>query len=156
MMSDINPTQEQREKEQSIDWEDRYKRLAAELENTKKRLARNSAQKIEQKQDQLLLDMLSLADNLERILNNQVDDPRCSQLMDGIRLTYQNFQNVMKQYGVEPIEALNRPFDPAFHEANALVEHPSQPGGIIIKVIQSGYLREDHLLRPAQVIVSAD
>lgn len=140
----------------SVDWKDRYKRLAADLENTKKRLTRNSSQAVEKMKDQLLLDMLPFADNIERILNNQIDDPRCSQLVDGVRLTYRNFQNALKRYGVEPIEALNLPFDPAYHEAVTLMEHPSQPGGIILEVLQGGYLRDDRLLRPAKVVVSAD
>jgi molecular chaperone GrpE len=155
-MTEINSNQEQPKIEQFIDWEDRYKRLAAEIENTKKRLARNSSQTIEQMLDRLLLDMLPFADNLERILSNQGGDDRCSQLVDGVRLTFRDFQNTLKRYGVKPLEALNQPFDPAFHEATAVVEDPSQPGGTVIEVIQTGYLREDRLLRPAQVIVSTD
>lgn len=155
-MTESNSNQEQPKVEQFIDWEDRYKRLAAEIENTKKRLARNSSQTIEQMQDRLLLDMLPFADNLERILSNQSGDDRCSQLVDGVRLTFRDFQNTLKRYGVKPLEALNQPFDPAFHEATAVVENSSQPGGIVIEVIQTGYLREERLLRPAQVIVSTD
>ena len=155
-MTEINSNQEQPKMEQIIDWEDRYKRLAAEIENTKKRLAKNSSQTFEQMLDRLLLEMIPFADNLERILNNQLGDVRCSQLVDGVRLPLRDFQNTLKRYGVKPLEALNRPFDPAFHEATAVIEHPSQPGGTVIEVIQTGYLREDRLLRPAQVIVSTD
>jgi molecular chaperone GrpE len=154
-MTEIKTVQEQHSKDQDADWEDRYKRLAAELDNIRKRLARNSSQAVEQMQDQLLLEMLPVADNLARILSNQADDPGCSQLVDGIRLTYRDFQNALKRYGVEPIEALNRPFDPNIHEAAAMIEHPSHPGGVVIEVIQRGYLRDGRLLRPAQVIVSA-
>jgi molecular chaperone GrpE len=155
-MTELNTVQEQRSKNQNVDWEDRYKRLVAELDNTQKRLARNSSQAVERKQDQLLLEMLPFVDNLERILSNQADSPRCSQLLDGIRVTYRDFQNALRRHGVEPIEALNRPFDPNIHEATAMVEHPSYPEGVVIEVIQSGYLRDGRLLRPAQVIVSAD
>jgi molecular chaperone GrpE len=157
-MTDFNPIRDQRgeEVQETIDWEDRYKRLAAELDNTKKRLAKNSAETIERMQDQLLLEMLPLADNLERILRNQVNDSHCAQLRDGIRLTYRDFQNALKRYGIEQMQALNRPFDPNFHEATALVNRPSQPGGIVVEVLQSGYLRDGRVLRPARVVVSSD
>lgn len=155
-MSEINPNLEENNSQQSVDWEDRYKRLAAELENTKKRYARSATQSIEVQFDTLLLDMLSFADNLERILNNWEGDPHCSQLVDGVRLTYRDFHNTLKRYNVKPLEALEQPFDPEFHDATALVEHPSLPGGIVVEVVQTGYLREGRLLRPAKVVISKD
>lgn len=157
-MTETKPTLDQGKQsgQASVDWEDRYKRLAAELENTKKRLARNSAQAIEQMQDQLLIDMLSFADDLERILENEKDYQECPRLREGVQITFRSLQSTLKRYGIEPIEALKRPFDPTYHEAAALVEHPSHPGGIIIEVLQSGYLRHGRLIRPAKVVVSAD
>ncbi len=106
--------------------------------------------------DRHLLDVLPFTDNLERILSNQSGGDHGSHLVDGVCLTFRDFQNTLKRYGVKPLEALNQPFDPAFHEATAVVENLSQPGGIVIEVIQTGYLREERLLRPAQVIVSTD
>jgi molecular chaperone GrpE len=152
MKSKIDPSDREREQ---IDWEDRYKRLAAELDNTKKRLAKNAAQEIEQARDRVLLDMLPFADNLERFINNYSNYPECTNLIDGVQLTLRSFQRTLEQYHVEPIEALKQSFDPAIHEATASMSYPSLPDGTVIEVIQTGYLRDGRVLRPAKVVVNA-
>ena len=95
--------------------------------------------------------MLPIVHNFERILSHQADEPRCSQEVDNIRLTYRNFQNALKRNGIELIDALNRLFDPDVQKATAMVEYLSHPGGVMIELIKRGYLRDGGLLRPAKV-----
>lgn len=136
-------------------WEERYKRLAAEIENLKKRLTRNAVQRVEEQRDQLMVDMLPLADNLERILTFEQTSKDCQRLAEGVALTLRAFQAVLKKYGVETIEAQGKPFDPNYHEAAGVVPSSQHPEGMVVEVVQNGYLRNDHVLRPAKVLVSA-
>lgn len=139
----------------AVDWEDRYKRLAAELDNTRKRLLKNAALEIENARDRIVLDMLPLADNLERIVEAGTRDPNITRWLDGVRITLQSFQSSLQKYGVERIEASGQMFDPELHEAVATRESEEQPSGSVLDVVQAGYLREGRLLRPARVVIAA-
>ncbi|MFZ6030109.1 MAG: nucleotide exchange factor GrpE [Chloroflexota bacterium] len=140
----------------AVDWEDSYKRLLADVANTKKRLAASTGQEIEQAKEHILRDMLSFADNLELALRSDAEIQRCPALAEGVQLTLRAFQNTLKKYGVTMIDALNQPFDPNLHEASALISHPSQPEGTVVEVVQNGYLRNGRLLRAAKVLVSSE
>lgn len=136
-------------------WKERYLRLLADLDNTKKHLERNAVQRIEGEKDSLLRDLLPLADNLERVLRHETSESACQRIRDGVALTLHDFQNVLAKHGVKKIEALGQPFNPDFHEARGIVQKTEIEEGIIVEVLLNGYMREVHLLRPAQVLVSA-
>lgn len=145
------------------DWKEKYLRLYADLENTKRRLARNYEIKTEQEKEKLLRDMLPLADNLERALahaaaetGRQDGAQRDSPLYQGIELTLKAFRDVMARYGVQPVEAQGEPFDPELHEAVGLLSNPDLPPGTVASVELKGYTFRDRLLRPARVLVTAD
>lgn len=134
-------------------WKERYARLQADLENTKKRLERRYLSEAEQKQQALLRDMLPVADNLETALQHNGDD--ADPLQQGVTLTLRAFRETMKRYGVEPINALGQPFDPTLHEALVQIEDQNTSPGHVAQVLRTGYTVDGELLRAAQVIVAA-
>ena len=96
-----------------------------------------------------------MLDNLERALAAVAEDPgSMAPLRDGVSLTLNQFLGALKKFGVEPVEALGRPFDPAVHEAIQQVES-DQPAGTVVAEYQRGYLLNGRLVRPAMVGVAA-
>ena len=134
-------------------WKERYARLLADIENTKKRLEKRYLSEAEQTRHALLRDMLPVADNLETALQHKGDDS--DQLHQGVNLTLRAFRETMKRHGVEPISALGQPFDPALHEALVQIEDESTAPGHVAQVLRTGYTINGELLRAAQVIVAA-
>ncbi|MCB8984662.1 MAG: nucleotide exchange factor GrpE [Ardenticatenaceae bacterium] len=131
------------------DWHEKYLRQAAEFENSKKRLEQRYATEAQQNQEKLLRDMLPLADNLDRALSHQEgpDDA-------GLALIRKAFLATLADYGVKPIVAEGRPFDPELHEAVGVLPAPRTASGTVIAVEQTGYTYQDKLLRPARVLVA--
>lgn len=141
--------------EDAIDWQDRYLRLAAELDNSRKAYERAYAHRAQQERERFVRDLLPLADNLERALEHATPVERETALFDGIELTLRDLRRTLEKHGVERIEALGEPFDPDLHEAIAAVPHPTLPPGTVMRVELPGYLIDGRLLRPAQVMVTA-
>jgi molecular chaperone GrpE len=135
-------------------WQDKYARLYADLDNTKKRLQRHYAYQAEQEKVQLLRDLLPVKDNLERALRHALGGAAEQSLRLGVELTLKLFDNTLAQYGVTPIEAWDHPFDPDLHEAVGLVEQPNLPPGTVAHVEQMGYTIDGSVLRPAKVLVT--
>ena len=75
-------------------------------------------------------------------------------LVEGVNATLRILMQTLQRFGVRPIEALGRRFDPNLHEAVARVADLSQPSGTVTRVVEEGYTIHDRLLRPARVVVS--
>ena len=128
---------------------DLYLRALADKENARKRLERLYEERLAEAKRNLLRRIIPVADNLERALAHQ--EAR-EGLVEGIRLTYRQLQDLLRSEGVEPIQALGQPFNPAEHEAVALVEGPEPPGTVVGEELR-GYRQGEYLLRPAHVRV---
>lgn len=150
--------QKQRRQEAQGDadaWRDKYLRLAADLENTKRRLERQYQHRAQQSQERLVKDLLPLADNLERALAHATSAATQTGLYSGVELTLRDFLAALARHGVERIEALGEPFDPELHEAIGAAPHPTLSPGTVMHVELPGYTYHDRLLRPARVMVVA-
>ena len=132
------------------DWKEQYLRLAADFENTKKRLEQRYANVSRQEKEKFLRDMLPLADNLERVLQHAQNE----QDREGIELTLKAFRDVLARYGVQPIQAEGQPFDPEYHEAIGALPNPDAPEDTVTAVEQTGYTLDGKLLRPSRVLVN--
>ncbi len=128
-----------------------YLRALAEKENARKRLERLYDERLAEAKRNLLRRIIAVSDNLERALAHQEVNEA---LVEGIRLTYRQLQDLLRSEGVEPIQALGQPFNPAEHEAIAVVEGPEPPGTVVNEELR-GYRQGEHLLRPAHVRVTA-
>lgn len=135
------------------DLNDRVLRMAAELDNFKKRTERDKAEFLHRANEGLLRDLLPVVDNLERALEaaGQSGDEG---LLRGLELTHAELSKLLERQGVERIPALGQPFDPEVHEAMMQQEDPEAADGTVLHVAQEGYLYKGRLLRPAMVVVS--
>jgi molecular chaperone GrpE len=139
----------------AMDWRERYLRLAAELENSKRQAAKRYANQAEQTEANLIRDLLPLVDNLQRALSHANPRQADIALYNGIEMSLRQFLEALAKHGVTPIDALGQPFDPTLHEAVAAVPMPGESSGTVVRVEEPGYLYHERLLRPARVVVVA-
>jgi molecular chaperone GrpE len=136
---------------------DRLLRLSAEFENFKKRTTREISDFRKYANESLIRELLGVVDNLERALqssgsNGQVDNG----MIAGVELTRDGILKIFEKYNVRPVEALDQPFDPKFHEAVMQEDVEGVPANTVTQELQRGYLMHDRLIRPAMVVVSKD
>ncbi len=104
---------------------------------------------------EMLLQFLPVLDNLERAMSTTKDgEGDNAGLVEGLQLILNQFNEILKQRNVTPIEALHQPFDPNIHEAMDVHPNDEMPSNTVLEVFQKGYLINDKLLRPSMVIVS--
>lgn len=127
-------------------------RLKAESENFKKRLQREKNEDLKRMEKRLILMFLPVLDNFDLALHSAPDSS--GSFVQGIQMIQRQFLDVLSQMEVEPLESLNRPFDPYVHEALSQLPREDVAPDTVIQVIQKGYLFRQELLRPAKVVVS--
>jgi molecular chaperone GrpE len=130
---------------------DDLKRVAAEFENYRKRVARDQASLAARAHERLVKELLPVLDDLERALEAASEHEE-RKVEEGVRLVQRELQEALGKEGLLEIET-NGNFDPHVHEA--LLSQPSeQDDGAILEVLQKGYRLGDRVLRPARVVVS--
>ncbi len=133
---------------------DQHLRAVAALQNLKRRAERDLAERLQFANQQLLANLLPIADNLERALAAEDEDASRDDLARGVRLVLEELHRLLHDFGVERIEAEQETFDPSIHEAVAQVETDDAPEGVILEVETPGYRLHHRVLRPARVIVA--
>lgn len=134
---------------------DRMLRMAAELDNYKKRTARDLDDLKKYATENLIRQLLPVVDNLERaIASTSPDNKNGRDVIDGVVLTLAEIKKILEKHHVSPIQAVGEPFDPAFHQAMCQEESTDHPPNTVAREFQKGYLIHDRLLRPAMVVVS--
>ena len=137
------------------EYRDRMLRMAAELDNFKKRAARELDDLKKYATENLIRQLLTVVDNLERAIASAAADSENDQgVVDGVALTLAEIMKILEKHHVSPIQALGEPFDPVFHQAMCQEEHTDQPPNTVVQEFQKGYLIHDRLLRPTMVVVS--
>jgi len=144
---------EEKEKEPK-ESHDRLLRMAADLENFKKRAAREKEEWVKFANEDLLKGVLPFVDNLERAVSHSGKAADIQGLVEGVKLTIQQLLQTLKQFGVTRFETVGKPFDPAVHEAMLVVGTDQEKPNHVMQEFQKGYLLNDRLLRPATVSVS--
>ncbi len=134
-------------KRESLEWKERATRIAADMENLKRRTAREQAQWRILAQADLLKDLLPIVDNFERAVAHS--DKNADQ---GIAMIYQSLQSFLTQAGVKEVSYAE--FNPTFHEALMQVDTPDHQSGVIVTVLEKGYAMGDYVIRPAKVSVA--
>ncbi len=130
---------------------DRALRMAAELENTRRRLERDKADAVQYAAAGFARDMLVVADNLARALDAlpEEDGP----LKAGLEATQRELVAIFERHGIRRVETLGQPLNPNVHQAMVEVESDAEPGSIVDEM-QAGWMMKDRLLRPALVTVA--
>ena len=130
---------------------DRFLRLAADFDNYRKRTAQENERRGAAQKEAVLRELLPVIDNLERAL---LSSASADQLREGVQMTLQQLQQLLRRHGLEPEESLGRPFDPNRHEALRTAHDPSRPPGVVLEVFERGYRRGNDVFRPARVVVN--
>jgi molecular chaperone GrpE len=114
-------------------------------------LEKTDQNRVVEAQRNLLRGFLEVADNLERALEAAREG---GDITGGVELTYRQLQRLLEQYGVEPIDAIGKPFDPMKHEAVGTVPANGMEDETVIAEERRGYVHDDELLRAARVYVA--
>ncbi len=133
---------------------DRFLRQVAELENFKKRMARERGEAIRYANENITKDLLPVLDNLERAVDHAREGGNGKPLLEGVEMVLKGFLDVLNKYGVTQISAKGESFDPERHEAIAQVESEEHEPNTVIEEHHKGYYLLDRLLRPALVSVA--
>jgi molecular chaperone GrpE len=131
---------------------DKYLRLAAEMENQRKRLEREKSDHYQFALTEVLRDLLGVYDNFERALKS-LEPAENRGLLEGIGLIAKQYSDLLRKRGVVEVEAEGKPFDPSIHQAVMTAESAEVEEPVVGEVFQKGYLLNDRLLRPALVKV---
>jgi len=139
---------------------DKMLRTLAEMENLRKRTAREVADARTYGITGFARDVLDIADNLQRALDavpaetRESADPVLKALMEGVELTERSLLNALEKNGVKKFDPSGEKFDPNFQQAMYEVPDASVPPGTVVQVVQAGYMIGERVLRPALVAVS--
>ena len=146
--------------QENAELKDRMLRIAAEMENLRKRTEREIADTRSYAIASFARDMLTATDSLSRALMTlpaaarDSADPTVKSLIDGMELTEREMQRLLAKHGVKPIEAEGQKFDPHKHQAMFEVPDPTRPEGTVVQVVQQGFAIGERVLRPAMVGVA--
>jgi molecular chaperone GrpE len=130
--------------------EDRYKRAVADLDNYRKRSARDLEMRVSQNREALLRDWLEVVDSVERALQMGHNTPAA----DGLRALLEQMETLLARQGVHRIGAAGELFDPERHEAIDVRETTEVPDRTVLEAVRSGWAIGDRVLRPALVVVA--
>jgi molecular chaperone GrpE len=133
---------------------DRFLRQVAELDNVKKRSAREREEVARFANEALIKDLLPVVDNLERAIAHASGGGNGKPLVEGVEMVLKGLLDVLTKHGVTQISAVGQPFDPSKHEAMAQVEDESHEPNSVVEELHKGYTLRDRLLRPALVSVA--
>lgn len=148
--------------QQIADLNEKMLRLAAELENTRRRAERDKSDALRYGVTSFARDMVSVGDNLTRALNaiEEADREGLSDnminLLEGVGATQRDLMAALQRNGLKPITPEGEKFDPNFHEAIYEAPGTGRDSGTIIEVVEIGYMIGERLLRPAKVGVAKD
>jgi molecular chaperone GrpE len=145
---------------EAADMRDKMLRTLAEMENLRKRTAREVADARTYGIAAFARDVLDIADNLQRALDavpadaRAAADPGLKALIEGVELTERSLLNALEKNGVKKFAPSGEKFDPNFHQAMYEIPDTSVPAGTVVQVVQAGYLIGERVLRPALVAVA--
>ncbi len=133
---------------------DLFLRSQAEIENLKKRGAKDKEEWIKYSTESLIKELLPVVDNLEKAISHSQDENSLTALREGVELTLKGLLDTLGKAGVEKVAAAGEKFDPNFHHAVSEMEDEGVEPGVVIQELQKGYRLRERLIRPALVVVS--
>ncbi|MEK1932838.1 MAG: nucleotide exchange factor GrpE [Pararhizobium sp.] len=145
---------------EAADYRDRYLRLAAEMDNLRRRTARDVKDAKSYSVAGFARDMLAVSDNLRRALDaipseaRQAGDTGLNALIEGVEMTERAMLSALERHGVQKLEPVGQKFDPNFHQAMFEIPNTEVPNNTVVQVVQDGYTIGERVLRPAMVGVA--
>lgn len=136
--------------------EEKLVRNQAELINYKRRKDDEVSRMLKYSEEDIILEILPIIDNFERAIkldDNNLND-ELSKFLSGFKMIYTSLIEVLNKYEVKEIEALNKEFDPTYHQAVLTDKDETKPSNIILEVLQKGYTYKDKVIRVSMVKVN--
>ena len=139
--------------------EDELKKLndtIIELNNYRKRKDEETANMLKYANQDLILELIDIADNFERAIkldDNNLEDS-LSKFLAGFKIIYSHLMETLKKFGVEEIETVGKEFDPSCHEALMVVNNVEKPDDTVVECLLKGYTLKGKVIRAAKVIVN--
>lgn len=140
---------------EEIDYKDKYLRLLAEMENTRKRMQKEKLENMRYAVETVLTDIIGPLDSFENALSAASEmSPELKNWAMGFQMILTQFKQVLEQHGVLAFKSEGEQFDPFRHEAVETEETEAVPDGTVMKEFVKGYLCGDRVIRPARVKVA--
>lgn len=136
--------------------ETQFKRLASDFENFRRRQTQEREDLLKYGSEKIMLDLLPILDNFERALASSKTTPDLNSVISGLEIIQKQFLAVINRNGVESIEAMDKPFDPNFHEAVQTMPNNEKPDQTVIQELQKGYTLSGRVIRPSMVVISTE
>lgn len=147
-------------KAENAELRDRYLRLAAEMDNLRRRTERDVKDAKSYSVASFARDMLAVSDNLRRTIEAIPEDASAAAdaglktLMEGVEMTERSMLSALERHGVRQLQPVGQKFDPNFHQAMFEVPNTEVPNNTVVQVVQAGYAIGERVLRPAMVGVA--
>ncbi len=141
------------EESKNKDLEDKLLRLRADFENYRRRVSKEQDDIYLRSQIEMLRAILPFLDNLERAMEG-IKGEADKDWVKGLELSIKDFENALKQFGLEEVETEGVLFDPSVHESMGFEEISDKDDGVVTRVIQRGYKLKGKLVRPAKVFIN--
>lgn len=139
---------------EAVELKDRLLRAQAEWDNSRKRILREKEDAVRYAGEAFLEKLLPVIDNFEMGMQAAKTATDAKAIAQGLEMVLAQFHQALKDAGVEPIEAVGKPFDPHRHEALGHHESDEHPEGHVLQQVRKGYKLKDRLLRAASVFVA--
>ena len=162
---DIDKNKEPKQKKETPEeklktTQEKLLRIMAEMENQRRRFEKEKKEAFEFGGFNFAGESLSLIDNIDRAITSFKNDESLknnkdlNKIIDGIEIVKKDLVSIFKKNGIEPIECINKKFDPNFHQAMLEIENSEKETGTVVQEIQKGYMMKERLLRPSLVGVA--
>jgi len=138
------------------DLENALLRNQAELQNYKRRRDEEMSRLLKYEGIDVIKELLPIVDNFERAINMDDDnlEDEVSKFLEGFKLIYNNVKNLLNKFEVTEISEIDVEFDPNIHNAVLTAHNEEKEAGVILEVMQKGYIYKDKVIRPAMVKVN--
>ena len=136
--------------------DDKLLRNSAELVNFKRRKEQEISTMLKYANEDFVVELLPVIDNFERAIkldDNDLSD-EVSKFLSGFKMIFGNLNSILGKFEIKEIESLGVEFDPNFHQAVLMEHDENKPSGVVLEVLQKGYIYKDKVIRPAMVKVN--
>lgn len=133
---------------------DKYLRLYSEYDNYRKRTIREKLDLVKTASEEVISDMLTILDDMERAIKSTEETENCVSVKEGFILIYNKMQSILEKKGLKPIEAVGQPFDTDYHEAITYIPAPKEKlKGKIVEEVEKGYTLNDKVIRYTKAVI---
>jgi len=144
-----------KDKEKIKELEDQLLRSKAEFINFKKRIEGETVKLLKYSDAEIVASLLPVIDDFERAL--KMDDTHSEEIIkykEGVAIIHDKLVNILKNFSVTEIDALDKEFDPEFHQGVVIEEDKTKAPNVVLEVMQKGYMLKDKVIRPAMVKIN--